>query len=71
MKSINWTRRLAELPDDEVPPPLDPDIEQTKERPSVTQEVLDRDELRDSAEHRVLRNIARTYARYYGPQKPD
>ena len=26
-----------------------------------------RDPLRDSAEHQVLKNIARTYARYIGP----
>ena len=71
MKSINWTRRLADLPEDEVPPPVDPDLGRTVERPEVTRDVLSRDELRDSAEHRVLRNIARTYLQYYGPKKLD
>lgn len=63
MKAINWTRRLATVPDDEAPH-LDPDLQRTKERPRVTREALKRDELRDSAEHRVLRNIARNYVRY-------
>ena len=67
MKPINWTRRPADTPDGEAPP-FDPQQGQTRERPAVTREVLERDSLRDSAEHQVLRNIARTYARYYGPR---
>jgi len=67
MKSINWTKP-TEVPDEE--PPFDPAQGKTKERPSVTQEILHRDDLRDSAEFKVLRNIARTYARYYGPTGP-
>lgn len=70
MKAINWTR-FADEPAGETPPPLDPERGSTAERPEVTREVLERDELRDSAEHKVLRNIARTYARYYGPQHLD
>ena len=65
MKSINWT--LTDVSEDERPQ-LDPERDRTQERPTVTQETLERDELRQSAEHRVLRNIARTYHRYYGPK---
>lgn len=70
MKSINWTRLMSDHEDD-APPPLDPDFEPTKERPAVTNDLLRREDLRDTAEHKVLKNIARTYARYYGPNKPN
>lgn len=63
MKSINWTKPANA----HVDPPIDPTKSKTRERPQITEEILHRDELRDSAEFKVLRNIARTYARYYGP----
>ena len=58
---------MSEIAEDEVPQ-LDPERDRTQERPLVTEQILNRDELRDSAEFLVLRNIARTYHRYYGPK---
>ncbi len=62
MKSIHWTR-FAQEPESDAPRPPEPADPTPKKRPPTA----DRDEMRDSAEHKVLRNIARTYARYYGP----
>lgn len=67
MTTSSRTRRPGETPDGDAPR-FDPQRGRTRERPAVTKEVLRRAALRDSAEHNVLRNIARTYARYYGPQ---
>ena len=65
MRSIYWTQP-PQLPDDEVPQP-DPDREKTRERPAVTEDALNRENLRQTAEHEVLRSMLRHYAKYYGP----
>lgn len=62
MKSINWSRPLGELsPDDEIPA-LIPEVEQTVERPRLTEELRER--TRKSTETQVLRAMSRMYAPY-------
>lgn len=51
----------------EMPPPElvdDEDLRETQERPRVTQDVLKRDALRQTSEHKVLRSISKTFQQY-------
>ena len=69
MKSITWTRRPSDSPDslpnqERAARLIDKDSTKTVERPQITEEMLEIDARHGSARHRVLRNMARMYARY-------